>query len=177
MSLLLARRGSLHTPRPSGGTNLLTGDAASFTSGIADWNQSAGNANFTLAHDTVDGGVLSAAVTTSTAAIAVASHPGGAGAAKVPFTEGATLTLGADCKQVSGTARDWQIRADFYDAANAAVSVNNIVASGTLTVGAYVTLSGPITGPAGATQLRLAARWISPAAGETFYLDNAYIIA
>lgn len=154
--------------------NLLTGDTATFTAGIGTWNKSAGNASFTLAHDTAEGGVLSMAVTATATNVAAASHA--AGDTKPAVTAGATVTCSIDAKQLSGTARTGTLRADFYDATNATVSVNVQAATAILTVGSYTTLTGPLTVPAGAVSMRISLRVSgSPVAGETFYLDNAVI--
>lgn len=169
-------RASITRRRATGGTNLLTSDSATFTSSIADWNETTGASNFDTAWFATDGGVLRVDVTIDRTQIAVASHRAG-NANKVPVTAGATITLGADCKQILGTARAWRIQADFYDAADAAVSSNVAAADGTLIVGSYVTLSGPLVVPAGAAEMRLSIRWTSVVAGDAFLLDNAFVIA
>lgn len=153
--------------------NLLTGDAATFASGLADWNKTTGSGNFTLAHSTADGGVARVDVTTGGSNIALGSHTSG-DPTKIPVTAGATITLGASCKQTNGTARGWQIEGTFYNSAGTNHS-NVVSGSGTLTVGSYVTLSNAITVPADSVRMRLRVRWNSPATGEIFYLDNAVV--
>lgn len=153
--------------------NLLTGNSASFASGIADWNKTTGSGNFTLTHDAADGGVGKVEVTTGGSNIAVGSHLAG-DAVKIPVTAGANITLGAKSKQLSGTARGWRVEGNFYDSGGTNHS-NVTAATGTLTVGSYVTLSSVITVPANSVRMRLRVRWDTPGAGEIFYLDDAVI--
>lgn len=153
--------------------NLLTGDNASFAGGLGTWNRTTGSGNFTLTHSTTDGGTGRIDVTTGGSNIGIGSHAA-TDPVKVPVTAGATLTIAASVKQLSGTARGWQIEGTFYDSAGTN-HANVVVATGTLSVNSYATLSSAITVPANSVRMRHRIRINSPGTGEAFLVDNAVV--
>lgn len=161
-------------PASGDGTNLLTGDTATFAASAGTWIKSAGGANFTHAHSTAGGGVLELDVTTGGSNIAVASHQA-SDATKPAVTAGQTVAFEASCKQVDGVRRNWRVEVNWYgtDKVTPLSGGGNIqVVSGVLDVGSVVTLMGEIVAPAGAGAARMRI-WIgAPATGETFHIDN-----